>query len=555
MHVLTTAGHVDHGKSALVRALTGMEPDRWAEERRRGMTLDLGFAWTRIGADTLAFVDVPGHERFVSTMLAGAGPVPAALIVVAADEGWMPQTAEHVAALDALGLRHAVVAVSRSDLAGPGAVVADVTERLRRTAIEPTAVVPVSAASGAGLDELRSSLRALVAALPQPDTTAPVRLWVDRAFTVRGSGTVVTGTLPSGTLQVGDEVALGDRTVRVRALQSLGEEVTVAAAVARVAVNLRGVEPSDVRRGDALVTPGAWPWTETVDVRLTEGDIPKQLTLHVGSAAVPVHVRQLAGDLVRLRLRRPLPLQVGDRGLLRDPGQHRVVAGVTVLDAEPPPLQGRGAAAGRGRDLDRPDANAALAARTERDRRDRLVALVAEHARARPLETGPVVTVVCRELGLAHEAELAAVVQYPLLVQGGRVVDTSRPLLPAAVAAAVETVRQELEQDPFVAPGADRLAGLGLGPRELAAAERVGALLRVAPGVVLLPDADLRASELLAALPGPFTVSDARAALGTTRRVAVPLLEHLDRRGLTRRGPDDRRETLRESATRVRGQV
>ncbi len=544
MHVLATAGHVDHGKSSLVRALTGMEPDRWAEERRRGMTLDLGFAWTRIGADTLAFVDVPGHERFVSTMLAGAGPVPAALIVVAADEGWMPQTAEHVAALDALDVRHAVVAVSRSDLSDPGPVVADVTERLGHTVIAPSAVVPVSVVTGAGLDQLRSSLGTMVAALPDPDVTAPVRLWVDRAFTIRGSGTVVTGTLPSGTLHAGDEVELGFRSVRVRALQSLGEPVTVAAAVARVAVNLRGVEPSDIRRGDALVTPDAWPLTETVDVRLTVSDVPTRLTLHLGSAAVPVQVRRLAGDLVRLRLRRGLPLQAGDRGLLRDPGQHLVVAGVTVLDADPPPLQGRGAAAGRGRDLARPDAAAAVAARTELDRRARLVALVAEHARVRPLETGPVVTVVCRELGVPHEADLSTLVEPPLLVHGGRVVDTSRPLLPAAVTTAVECVRQDLEQAPFSAPDADRLASLGLGSRELAAAERVGALLRVAPGVVLLPDADMHAAELLAALPGPFTVSQARAALGTTRRVAVPLLELLDRRGLTRRGSDDRRELL-----------
>ena len=219
MFVVATAGHVDHGKSTLVRALTGMEPDRLDEERRRGMTIELGFAWTALPSGAvLAFVDVPGHRRFVPTMLAGVGPVPAALVVVAADEGWMPQSAEHLAALDALGVEHGLLAVTRSDLADPGPALARATAEIAATSLGTVDAVAVSGRTGAGLDDLRAALDRLVARLPAPDTGAPVRLWVDRCFTIRGSGTVVTGTLGAGTVRVDDELeaVAGDGTARVR---------------------------------------------------------------------------------------------------------------------------------------------------------------------------------------------------------------------------------------------------------------------------------------------------------------------------------------------------
>src|SRR4051794_33102087 len=221
MHVIATAGHVDHGKSTLVRALTGMEPDRWAEERRRGMTIDLGFAWTTLPAGaTVAFVDVPGHERFVPNMLAGVGPVPAALIVVAADEGWKPQSAEHLAALHALGVRHGLLVVTRSDLAAPQAAGAAARAEIAATTLGEVECVAVSATTGAGLDDLRAALGRLVDRLPAADVAAPVRLWVDRSFTMRGAGTVVTGTLGAGTLATGDHLlpAGAGREVRVRGL-------------------------------------------------------------------------------------------------------------------------------------------------------------------------------------------------------------------------------------------------------------------------------------------------------------------------------------------------
>src|SRR5258705_3865526 len=334
MWVIATAGHVDHGKSTLVRALTGMEPDRWAEERRRGMTIDLGFAWTRLpSGGTVAFVDVPGHERFVPNMLAGVGPVPAAMLVVAADEGWMPQSAEHLAALDALGVRHALLVVTRADLADPAPATAQALARLDKTGLGRVEAVAVSAPTGAGLDELRGALDRLGAALPAPELDAPVRLWVDRSFTIRGSGTVVTGTLGAGRLGAGTELELAGsgRAVRVRGLQSLGAPVSTVDAVARVAVNLRGVDREAAGRGDALITPGRYVVTDLIDVRVhgdPVADLPAGVVLHVGSAAVPAWVRPLGTDTARLRLARAAPPPVGRRALLRGPGRHPVPRGV-----------------------------------------------------------------------------------------------------------------------------------------------------------------------------------------------------------------------------------
>jgi selenocysteine-specific elongation factor len=262
MHVVATAGHVDHGKSTLVRALTGMEPDRWAEERRRGMTIDLGYAWMTLPAgkqpqgEKLAFVDVPGHERFVPNMLAGLGPVPAVLFVVAADGGWMPQSAEHLAAVDALGVRHGILVITRSDLANPGPAARQALAEIATTSLGAVEAISVSAVTGQGLDDLRGGLGRLVAKLagpgPGPGPAAPVRLWIDRSFTIKGSGTVVTGTLPAGTVRNGQELLLtpSSQPVRVRALQALGTPADLVTGVARVALNLRGVPagPLDAHR-------------------------------------------------------------------------------------------------------------------------------------------------------------------------------------------------------------------------------------------------------------------------------------------------------------------
>lgn len=584
MFVVATAGHVDHGKSTLIRALTGMEPDRWAEERRRGLTIDLGFAWTELRPGvTVAFVDVPGHERFVPNMLAGVGSVPAVLFVVAADEGWMPQSAEHLAALHALDVRHGFCAIARSDLADPEPARRQALAEIARTSLGEVEAIAVSPSTGAGMNELRAALDRLLDRLPPADLDAPLRLWIDRSFSVRGSGTVVTGTLTAGRVCAGDELEIAStgHTAHVRGLQSLGHPVSDAAAVARVAVNLRGIERHELRRGDALLTPDRFHSSDVIDVRV-HGDpvasLPKGVMLHIGSAAVSARVRPLGADTARLTLAHPLPLRVGDRGLLRNPGQHHVSGGTTVLDVAPPTLTRRGAAAARAKVLDELDGRADELSELRRrgivrardlqrmgvtttmdpvcddwlvdDRllaklRAKLPRLVAAWRREQPLEPGPPIEVIRRALGLPERSLVQPLVAPPLVVRAGRVVQAGQnSALPTPVVRAVEQIQAELAASPFDAPGRHRLAELGLGPRELAAAERAGALVRIAESVVLLPGSIRDAAAALGDLPQPFTVSEARKSLGTTRRVAVPLLELLDRRGFTRRLPDDRRQVL-----------
>ena len=576
MHVIATAGHVDHGKSTLVRALTGMEPDRFAEEKRRGMTIDLGYAWTRIGDDDLAFVDVPGHERFIASMLAGLGPAPAVLFVVAADEGWRRQSGEHLAAVDALGLRHGLLVVTRSDLATPDAALAQARERLARSSLGTVEAVVVSGRTGTGLDDLRAALARLVAGLPPPSQEGRVRLWVDRAFTVRGAGTVVTGTLAGGRLAVGDTVALGEAHVGVRGLQSLGRDLPAVGAVGRVAVNLRGVDVDAVGRGDALLTPDAWPLTQLLDVRCRPvagvlADLPAELVAHLGTAAVPARLRVLGGDAIRLSLSTALPAQPGDRLVLRDPGRHAVAAGAVVLDVDPPPLTRRGAAAARAAELNPAGTPAdRLAGQVRRrgavrtstlrllgvdvtdPRRVRSIggwlidpdrwtgwqralqdAVDAQAVRT-PLEPRLSDQAAVRQLGLPDRGllpELAG--DAGLDHTDGRIGRSGAGQRLGAAEPGLAWIEARLAQDPFAAPERPDLDAHGLGTAQLAAAERVGRLVRLAPDVVVLPTGPARAMRVLADLPQPFTLSDARQALNTTRRVAIPLLEHLDRRGWT----------------------
>ncbi|MEU6643063.1 selenocysteine-specific translation elongation factor [Saccharomonospora sp. NPDC046836] len=576
MHVLATAGHVDHGKSTLVRQLTGMEPDRLAEERRRGLTVDLGFVWMELAGDMLAFVDVPGHERFVPNMLAGVGPVAAVMFVVAADEGWRAQSTEHLAALDAFGVRHGLLVVTKSDRADPGPALVEARDRIAATTLGDVGAVAVSGHTGAGLNRLRDALAGLVARLPAADPDADIRLWADRVFTVRGAGTVVTGTLGAGTLQVGAELEIGstgDRVV-VRGLQSLGVTRTEVAAVARVAINLRSVDRHAVRRGDALLKPAVWRRTTELDVRLRGDravDLQRELVLHVGSTAVPCRVRPLGTDTARLSLRTALPVRAHDTGLLRDPGAHRIPAGFEVLDPSPPTLRRRGSARDRAHELDSGAAAAGYVRRHGAVPTDELRALgwepagmligkwavdeqlfaalsgrafdrAAEWSVQNPLAAGMPVDQLRRDLGVPAQVLVAALRGTDLGVFSGLIRRTdATDRLPGRVERAVAEVERRLAARPFVAPEADELDHLGLGTRELAAAERAGRLLRITTTVVLAPDALTRAARVLAGLSNTFTVSEARRAFGTTRRVAVPLLERLDAAGITRRLPDGTR--------------
>ncbi|MGV0872080.1 SelB domain-containing protein [Mycolicibacterium sp. XJ879] len=562
MYVVATAGHVDHGKSTLVQRLTGMWPDRLAEEKRRGLTIELGYAWTEIEGRQFAFVDVPGHERFVANMLAGVGgiaPENPVMFVVAATEGWMPQSEEHLAALRALGVRHIMVVISKADLADPAAAIAAVQQRL------PDASVVL----GTDLDAVRAELVALAARLPAPDVDADVRLWVDRSFTIRGAGTVVTGTLAAGTVRVGDELEHAGRRYTVRGLESLTRAQTSLSAVARVAVNLRGLDHRAVGRGDTLRTPGAWLDTAEVDVSVrATGELHRNLLLHIGSAAVPVQLRPLGTAAARLRLARPLPLRIGDVGLLRDPGQHLIAAGIEVLDVRPPALRRRGAARARAEELASGRAKPPVCARLDdlhamgfvvdglrvgewvidpdwwaQQRRQVSVAVErwsTEHdiAAGMPLET------LRQDLELPAAELVAALLDGTGLLVADGVVRRPDATLPPRVDEAVRTVEKWLAAKPFRAPEADQLSELGLGARELAAAIRAERLTRIADGVVLGADAFDRAAEILQTLPQPFTVAETKRALNTTRRVAVPLLEQLDKRGRTRRAEDGTRTVI-----------
>jgi selenocysteine-specific elongation factor len=568
MHVLATAGHVDHGKSTLVRALTGMEPDRWAEERRRGMTIDLGYAWTTLPTgEELAFVDVPGHERFLSTTLAGLGPVPVAMLVVAADDPWMPQAAEHLAALDALGVRHGVLVVTRSDLADPAPALARARAEVDRTSLAGAPSVVVSGRTGAGLDDLRAVLRDVLAAMPAPDPSADVRLWVDRVFHVRGAGTVVTGTLPAGTLRVGDRLAFGGEPVRVRGLESLGRPVETVSGVARVAVRL-GTRPDGLARGDVLATPEAFLAVAEVDVRLEgEGQPPESPLLHVGSAQQSVRARPLGESYARLRLDPPVPLRHGDRMVLRDPGS-RTLWGAEVVDAAPPPLARRGAARARAADLASrgtgPAAELEARGVVRRGLLRRLgvpLAPLPDDAHSegdwlvsgshwRAWQEGLVAAVTSRDDGLSPTAAarllglpdpdlVGALVAPPLRQVAGRVVlDTG---LSDDLRDVLDALRAELAGHPFDAPDAERLAALGIDRGGLVRLARTGDLLVLGEGIALMPGADELAAKILAGLAQPFSTSEARQALGTSRRVALPLLAHLDSTGRTVRLPDDRR--------------
>ncbi len=274
MYTIGTAGHVDHGKSALVQALTGIDPDRLREEKERGLTIDLGFAWfTLPGGEEVSIVDVPGHERFIKNMLAGVGGIDLALLVIAADEGVMPQTREHLAIIDLLGIEHGVVAVTKADLVERDFLelaMAEAEEVIAPTSIEGAPVVACSAVTRDGLEELTASLEAELAKTPARRDNGRPRLPIDRAFTMTGFGTVVTGTLIDGSLRLGDEVEIvpGRLKSRVRGLQTHGRKVEVALPGRRTAANLGGVAVDQLERGMVVVRPGALKPVSTVDVRL-----------------------------------------------------------------------------------------------------------------------------------------------------------------------------------------------------------------------------------------------------------------------------------------------
>ncbi len=355
-HVIVgTAGHIDHGKSSLVLALTGTDPDRLAEEKRRGITIDLGFAFLNLGSTRLGFVDVPGHERFVKNMLAGVGGIDLVMLVVAADESIKPQTREHFDICRLLEIPRGLTVITKSDLVDSetlGLVRLEVEEFTRGSFLENAPVVPVSARTGAGLDQLRAELQRLAAEVPGKDSARYFRLPIDRSFAMKGFGTVVTGTLISGSVAVEDEVELfpARRRVRVRGVQSGGAAVERASAGQRTAINLAGISLDEVRRGMALAAQGRFEPTQRLDARITLLPSARPLKqrarvhFHQGTAECVAEVHlfeetQAPGGwsgFAQLRLSGPVLLLPGDRFILRQFSPLVTIGGGVVLDALAP---------------------------------------------------------------------------------------------------------------------------------------------------------------------------------------------------------------------------
>jgi selenocysteine-specific elongation factor len=354
MHVIGTAGHVDHGKSVLVEALTGIDPDRLREEKERGMTIDLGFAWLTLPSGRqVSIVDVPGHERFIKNMLAGAGGIDLALLIIAADEGVMPQTREHLAILDLLGVTSGVIVITKKDLVDDemlALVEDDAREAVAGTTLDGVPFVACSALTGDGLDELRNVIDEQLGATAAKRDIGRPRLPIDRAFTMSGFGTVVTGTLIDGALAVGQEVDVvpGELRARIRGLQSHREQVERALPGSRTAVNLAGVAKDDVRRGQVLALPGTLRATNVLDVRLRGLASNRRalhhdtsLTLHVLAAEASARLLLLDRDELapgdegwaQLRLAEPVAAVKGDRFVLRTPND--TVAGGEIVDTHP----------------------------------------------------------------------------------------------------------------------------------------------------------------------------------------------------------------------------
>jgi selenocysteine-specific elongation factor len=558
-----TAGHIDHGKTWLVRALTGKDTDRLPEEQARGISIDLGYAPLELAdGRRMSLVDVPGHERFVRTMIAGATGIDLFLLVIDAAEGARPQTHEHLAVLHLLGVDRGVVAVTKADTVDEETLALALEEG--HELVPDAEVVPVSAKTGAGLDDLRAALARVP--VEERDAERATRLYVDRVFTLQGIGTIATGTLWSGSIATGDvlRVEPAGRTVRVRSVQVHDAPVAHAAAGQRVAVNLPSVERGELARGDVLVEPGQYPVSYRLDLRLEQlEDVPAAVTVHVGTRAVPARVAR-SGDFAQLRLAEPVVAARGDHVVLRT---GTTVGGGVVLDPAPPRRldPGRLAVLERGdpEEIVRALVHAPVTGRELQARgllspgelarglagvraaadvyfsdawldelRARVRARLAERAQASPLDPG---------LPLAEllpPAPWAGAVANLLGVERRG----AKAYLPGAAASLGERAQAASELQAALESG----DAVKVADRDLAAfLEAQGRLVRVGDGFAVSPDLYARGRDALQRL-APITIAAFRDDLGVSRRVAQLLLERYDADGLTRRVGDER--VLRRAA-------
>ncbi len=567
-HVISTAGHVDHGKSTLVRALTGTDPDRFAEEKERGLTIDLGFASAKLpSGKVLSLIDVPGHIRFLKNMLAGVGAVDACLFIVDVNEGWKPQTEEHLRILQLLGVEHGVLALTKISLADEELIelaTLEIAERVEGTFLEDAPVVPVDSIDGTGIDDLKAALDEMISVAPGAADRGTPRMWVDRAFSAKGSGTVVTGTLTGGRVRTEDEMLLlPQRTkVRLRGLQSLHAERTKVGPGNRTAINLSGVNHDLVKRGDVLVREGEWFETSVFDGRLNvldslDHDVSRRGAhlLYLGAGEHAVRIRILGDPIapgesgnIRIYLPHQLPLLPGDRFVLRESGRAETIGGGEILDIDP---KTRASEASPDRSVDRVISERGWVSVDELflltgERREpdvgtwvvspELLQSVIEDLRGRVEEAGGLGLDTAT---LSDEEKATLTLLGDVVVAGGRATKaeaidplTSHPYVRA------------LREGKFTPPDPD-----DVDPMELRELVRRGEVI-VEDGIHFAPEvigeAALLVAGLLAEKPEGVTVSEVRQAMGNTRKHAMPLLARLDSSGVTRR-----RDNLRIGGPRL----
>ena len=562
---ISTAGHVDHGKSTLVEALTGVDPDRFAEEKARGLTIDLGFGSAPLPSGrSVSIIDVPGHERFIRNMLAGVGAVDACLFVVAANEGWMPQSEEHLRILELLGVSHGLIALTKvglcdADIAELARL--EVEERVEDTFLAGAPVVETDVVDDLGIDDLRAELDELVDRTPAAADVRRPRLWVDRAFAARGAGTVVTGTLTGGQVRVDDELELRPRgvAVRVRALQSHHSQRTKIGPGNRVAVNLSGVSHQEVVRGDVLVRAGQWHLTNRFDASLTvlstlDHEVSRRgaHAIYVGACELPARMRILGLEAlspgeaghVRLHLPQRLPLLPGDRFVLRESGRAETIGGGTVLDIDPvlaasrarPDLSVDRVVAERGW-VEAERLALLTGQRREPDVGRWVVSpTVLDEAKARLRaavdDAGPLGLDIA---GLDEKDRAVLSLMEEMATEGGRVrpIGQSDPFENHRYTAALEAAR-------FTPPDPE---AVGVDRSEVRELVKRGVI--VEQGGVFFAASTLSAArsavaEMLADQPDGVTVAEVRERLETTRKYALPLLAWLDGQGATRRRGDVR---------------
>jgi selenocysteine-specific elongation factor len=614
--IIATAGHVDHGKSALVKALTGTDPDRLPEEKKRQITIDLGFAALDVTAPNgdkihAGIVDVPGHEDFVRNMIAGVGSIDLALFVVAADDGWMPQSEEHLQILNHLGVKRAVIALTKSDLGGIDIVTTQIREHLTGTPFANSPIVPTSVRNGMGIEKLLDALAIQLArAQPQRDICKP-RLFIDRVFTLRGIGTVVTGTLTGGSLRRGQQIVVypGNLETRIRSIQSHGHELEVAQPGMRTAINLPDLRVDQIKRGDVVTLPGHGMPTSTLIVRLEE---PPRLSrdgimayrvkngssiyVHHGTSRVAARIRVRENGsrergkqkIAHLKVASPILAFVGDRFVVRDSSERHTIAGGIVLDpdADKEPLAAnvtldnvgslvrailtRQGFARRENLLSKSRFSADeisqgliklqqsgeivlchhIAADCEfwRKLRAQAIGLIDAAHKQSPEHAGIDLSELRSALRI-EELELIEMLVADLsagdFVRKGSVIGRAshRPALPIYLQPVERRIREALTGQPFDPPSRKAIESDPQARQVVRFLIENGDVTELALDVILLRQSFERMKSQVAefiAENGPATVSELRQALGSSRRVTVPLLERLDRDGVTRRVGDKR---------------